>query len=74
MRRSGGGTPPTVQRALLDYAALVPPESMAPSLLARVAEAHMQAGHLVTARRLIDAALAKDPANDLARALKSRLS
>ncbi len=64
----------TVHRALLDYSVLVPPESMAPSLLARVAEAHMQAGHLVTARRLIDAALARDPANDLARALKSRLS
>jgi tetratricopeptide (TPR) repeat protein len=62
------------QRALIDYAALIPAASIAGPLLARIGEAHMQLGDLEAARRTIDAALAKDPGNLLAIGLKHRLN
>jgi tetratricopeptide (TPR) repeat protein len=61
------------QRALLDYAALVRTETLSASILARVGEAHMRRGDMERARRAIDAALERDPANPLALGLKGRL-
>ena len=61
------------QRALLDYAALVRTETLSASILARVGEAHMHRGDMESARRSIERALAKDPANRLALGLKGRL-
>lgn len=67
------GNVAAAHRALIDYAALSPIDSLDPSLLARIGEAHLQQGDLDAARRAIDAALARDPANPLAVGLKKRL-
>ena len=61
-------------RALRDYSALVPPDALPGALLARIGEAHLQAGDDIAARRAIDAALAREPSNALAAALKRRLA
>jgi tetratricopeptide (TPR) repeat protein len=61
------------QRALIDYAALVPSSSLDASLLARIAEAHLQAGNREAARRVVGEALEKEPSNTAALTLKQRL-
>jgi Flp pilus assembly protein TadD len=67
------GRSAAADRALLDYAALVPADSLDASLLARVADAHLQLGDHEGARRAIATALAKDPANAAAHSLRLRL-
>jgi tetratricopeptide (TPR) repeat protein len=61
------------QRALIDYAALVPASSLDASLLARIAEAHLQAGNREAARRAVREALEKEPSNTAALTLKQHL-
>ena len=60
-------------RALLDYAALVRPDSFGAPLLVRLGEAHLQTGDLEAARTAVDAALEKEPDNSRALSLKARL-
>lgn len=60
-------------RALIDYAALTGTDALDAPLLARLGEAYLEQGRLDAARRTIDAALAREPANVLAVALKRRL-
>ena len=67
------GRAAAADRALLDYAALVPADTLDPSLLVRIAEAHLHTGDLDAARRALALALAKDPSNASAHALKPRL-
>jgi tetratricopeptide (TPR) repeat protein len=67
------GRTAAAQRAVLDYAALVPADTLEPSLLARVADAQLQLGDHEAARRTVAIALAKDPSNATAHALRSRL-
>jgi tetratricopeptide (TPR) repeat protein len=61
------------QRALRDYAALVPASSLDAALLARIAKAHLQAGDREAARRAIREALEKEPGNAAALDLKQRI-
>ena len=61
------------QRALLDYVALVRTETLSSTLLARLGEVHMRRGDIDSARRAVRAALEKEPDNQLALGLKSRL-
>lgn len=67
------GRAAAAHRALLDYAALVPADSLDAALLARIAEAHLELGDPEAARRTADIALAKDPSNTAARALKAQI-
>jgi len=61
------------QRALIDYAALVPSASMDAPILTRVAQAYAHAGQIDAARRAVAEALAKEPGNAEALALKQRV-
>lgn len=61
------------QRALLDYAALVRPDAFDVPLLLKLAEAYIRDARLPEARRTLDTALQKEPANRSAIALQKRL-
>ncbi|HEY0873952.1 MAG TPA: tetratricopeptide repeat protein, partial [Vicinamibacterales bacterium] len=67
------GRGPAADRALLDYAALVPSDTLDAWLLVRIADAHLQLGDHEAARRTLSTALAKDPSNAAAHALRSKL-
>ena len=64
------GQPRAAQRALMDYSALVPLGSMDATLLTRLARARLQSGDREAARRAVQTALEKDPANADALELK----
>jgi tetratricopeptide (TPR) repeat protein len=71
LERRGRAEP--ARRALLDYAALVPSDTLDAPLLVRIAGAHLELGDHDAARRTLAIALAKDPSNASAHALKARL-
>ena len=60
-------------RALLDYAALTRTESIDLPVLIRIAEAHLRAGNIPEARRIVLAADARDPGHPGVIALQQRL-
>jgi tetratricopeptide (TPR) repeat protein len=67
------GRPKVAHRSLLAYAELVPRASFSAQLLARLAEAHLRNGDHDAARRAVDAALEKEPANALAWEVRGKL-